>query len=136
MAVAVAYWALGLGATFMRHEILEVHLIYADRIAGGWRVTAMLTNTGSAVATINTILINGRPIPQRLVTDGFHVKVNEVVPTNGIATLSPGERCTITIILDDALANALDTTFSQQMKVEITFCTVAGGNYPKVVVLS
>jgi len=135
IAVAVAYWVLGLGATFTRHEILEVHLAHAERIAGGWRVTARLSNTGSAAATINMILINGRPIPQSLVIDGFHVRANETVPTNGIATLNPGESCTITIILDGALAGALGTTFVQNMKVEVVFCTAAGGNYPKVVVL-
>ena len=136
MAVAVGYWVLGLGATFTKHEILEVHLIYSERTTGGWKVTAKLSNTGSKAATINMILINGRPIPQSLVFDGLHVRVNETVSTNGIATLNPGESCTITIILDGALASALGTTFAQNMKVEITFCTVAGGNYPKVVTLS
>jgi len=121
VAMAVAYWMLRLGATFTRHEMLEVHLAHAERIAGGWRVTARLSNTGSAAATINMTLINGRPIPQSLVIDGFHVRVNETVPTSGIAALNPGESCTITIILDGALAGALGTTFVQNMKVEVAF---------------
>jgi len=63
--------------------------IYAERTTGGWKVTAKLGTTGSKAATINAILINGRPVPQTLVADG-HVMVDGTVPTNVIATLDPG----------------------------------------------
>jgi len=58
------------------------------------------------------------------------------VPINVIATLDPGKSHTITIILDNTLANVMDMTLVQNIRVEVAFCATAGGNYPKVAVLS
>jgi flagellin-like protein len=134
MAIAVAYWALGLGGTFTRYEKIEIMSMYATKSGNQWIITANLRNTGSASATINLVLINGRPAP------GTYTLVSNVVggtaTNNNIpVTLDPGGSCTVTITLNAGLDENLGFTFTPGMSVEVTFHTAAGSDYPKVVVL-
>ena len=125
MSIAVAYWVLGLAGTFTRYEKLEIVAMYATSTNGGWEVTAKLRNTGSATATINMILINGRPIG----TLGQAVSVDPEPPI----TLNPGDEKTFVISI--AGQSSGDIKFVPGMSIEITFHTAAGSDYPKVVVL-
>jgi len=122
MSIAVAYWVLGLAGTFTRYEKIEIMSMYAEKSDGGWTITANLRNTGSASATINLVLINGRPV-----SDSISVKKGNE-EANIPVTLKPGEDCTVTITLNEP-------TFTSGMSVEVTFHTAAGSDYPKVVVL-
>jgi flagellin-like protein len=130
MSIAVAYWALGLGGTFTRYEKIEIMSMYAEKKANQWIITANLRNTGSASATINLVLINGRPAP------GSYTSVKkDNNPINMPVTLEPGEEYTVTITLNEGLDSNLGLTFTSGMSVEVTFHTAAGSDYPKVVVL-
>jgi flagellin-like protein len=122
MSIAVAYWVLGLAGTFTRYEKIEILSMYATKTNGGWSITAKLRNTGSAPATINMILINGKP------TDAYgeNVSVSPNLNTAGV-TLDPGELEEFTISISGGFASG--------MSVEVTFHTAAGSDYPKVVVL-
>jgi len=125
MSIAVAYWALGLGSTFTRYEKIEIMSMYAEKEAdGGWTIIANLRNTGSASATINLVLINGRPVSDNIIK----VDDTKTIPV----TLKPGEECKVTITLSEELDGV---TFTSGMSVEVTFHTAAGSDYPKVVVL-
>ena len=136
MAIAVAYWALGLGGTFTRYEKIEISSMYATKKSSDyWIVNATLKNTGSAAATISMILINGRPIPEDKVSDFVQYK-SDSTWSGGLPSLNPGTSCKIGIALNKTLATSLgDVTFISGMSVEVTFHTAAGSDYPKVVIL-
>ena len=135
MSIAVAYWVLGLTGTFTRYEKLEIVAMYATSTTNRWDVTAKVRNTGSATATINMILINGRPI------DAFQgvnvsVKVGDQ-PLQKVErveeTLNPGDEKEFVISIPRGPSGGIN--FVSGMSIEITFHTAAGSDYPKVVVL-
>jgi flagellin-like protein len=66
LAVAIGLWMSGLVATFTRFEKLEVTNAFAvangtNTEKPGWTVKVTVKNTGSADATITTVMINGIP---------------------------------------------------------------------------
>ena len=147
MSIAVAYWVLGLAGTFTRYEKIEIMSMYAStsiiknasqlsqELWRGWNVTAMLRNTGSATATINLILINGKPLDTLSNTyiNMTYDRVNNTV--KGLKssatlplTIDPGGQYLITIHIPR-------DGFKPGMSIEVTFHTAAGSDYPKVVVL-
>jgi len=135
MAIAVAYWALGLGGTFTRYEKIEIMSAYADHDTHKkyWNITATLRNTGSASATINLILLNGKPLDSYInatvynVTSSSANDVTNTLTTSGIS-LAPGASIKLRIDVPDSY-------FASGVSVEVTFHTAAGSDYPKVVVL-
>jgi len=155
MSIAVAYWVLGLAGTFTRYEKLEITAMYATNTnlqysnetyewkISGWNVTAKLRNTGSATATVNMILINGKPIDVfngTAILDGLYyvwVLVNGEPLGQALkgteAVLNPGDERTFVISIPRALLAGIN--FAPGMSIEITFHTAAGSDYPKVVVL-
>ena len=139
MAIAVAYWALGLAGTFTRFEKLEITAMYAGHSRGYWNITVTLRSTGTATATINMILLNGKPLKDYYLptTPPKPAKVYNVTGTtpeditgqlaSGIS-LPPGTTRTYRIDVADAF-------FAPGVSVEVVFHTAAGSDYPKVVVL-
>ncbi|MEM0253071.1 MAG: archaellin/type IV pilin N-terminal domain-containing protein [Candidatus Bathyarchaeia archaeon] len=128
MAIAVAYWMLGLGGAFTRYEKLEIPTAYAVYETNkNFTITMIVKNTGSATATIDksALLFNGKPANAY---GGFEPSINVENPT-----LEPGSSTKITIELkhqDDP-----DSPWQHGMTVEIMIHTVAGKDYPKVIVL-
>jgi len=163
MAIAVAYWALGLGGTFTRYEKIEIMSMYAVSANSlkyrngsgtwevtGWNITAKLRNTGSATATINLILISGRPVDvfngtttgTFTFTNGSSRKglvyawvlINDQPLSQALPiTINPGEERALKITIPKA--TFADITFVPGMSVEVTFHTASGSDYPKVVIL-
>ena len=143
MAIAVAYWALGLGGTFTRYEKIEIMAMYANKTTiviesdskpvrvTGWNITAYLRNTGSAAATINMILINGKPLDVINATSKYYVKSNFTRLQPPEVTLDPGDRKVLWIFIPIKP----NSTFVPGMVVEVTLHSAAGSDYPKVVVL-
>jgi len=133
MSIAVAYWVLGLAGTFTRYEKIEIMSMYATKLdANTWKITAKLRNTGSATATINMVLINGKPWNDYSDDVTISVKVVEGDLTfDGVSevTLDPGVSKTFEITIQAT------QSFVSGMSVEVTFHTAAGSDYPKVVVL-
>jgi len=135
MAIAVAYWALGLAGTFTRFEKLEITAMYAGHSRGYWNITASLRSTGTATPTINLILLNGKPL-NTYVADGKSPKVYNVTGTEQDITdqlaegisLPPGT--TVMLRID-----VPKERFAPGVSVEVVFHTAAGSDYPKVVVL-
>jgi len=141
MSIAVAYWALGLTGTFTRYEKLEITSMYAEHDVANeyWNITATLKSTGTATATINMILLNGKPLDaynKTAPTDKPLKVYNVTTPpakditgalTKGISLL-PGTTVVLRIDVPDAF-------FASGVSVEVVFHTAAGSDYPKVVVL-
>jgi flagellin-like protein len=133
MAIAVAYWALGLGGTFTRYEKIEIMSMYATKSGNQWIITARLRNTGGAAATINMVLINGRPYSDYKFNNNNVVTVevdSSSFDENTGVTLNPGDSKTFTITILTS-----GNLFVSGMSVEVTFHTASGSDYPKVVVL-
>lgn len=113
MSIAVAYWALGLGASLTRYEKLQFTSAYATGTeASGYKINVSVKNTGSAAATLDKAFANGVPIPSA------DVAINP-------ETLQPGDEANGTIDLDGTAGST----------VEIMLQTAAGNQYPKVIVL-
>jgi len=133
MSIAVAYWALGLGGIFTRYEKIEIMALYPHVVATDhWNLTAKLKNTGSAPATINMILVNGKPYDVYKTGEKPVVKIkvgNEEFDPNKGVTLSPGTEGVFYVWINKT------SPFTPGMTVEITFHTAAGSDYPKTIVL-
>jgi hypothetical protein len=124
MAIAVAYWMLGLGGAFTRFEKLEFASGYASRddVNLEFDLHLKLKNTGSAALTIDDIFINGIPWSD-VGAEGLSENVID-------ETLEPGEElATGLIVLDEG------TSYVSGMSVELLLRTVGGKDYPKVIVL-
>jgi flagellin-like protein len=147
MSIAVAYWALGLGGTFTRYEKLEIVAMYATATTQpyeGWNITAKLKSTGSTAATVNLILLNGKPISvinaTAEVNTIFNVvkvyvgdrvtDVGEQDPETQPVVLNPGDEKYFVIFIGRNTPG-----FGSGASVEVTFHTAAGSDYPKVVIL-
>jgi FlaG/FlaF family flagellin (archaellin) len=125
MAIAVAYWMLGMGGAFTRYEKLEFVSCYAQSTSTGWDIKLKLKNTGSAAATVDLVFFNGVP------EDDFSIQSLVNIPTAlKTNTLDPGEDTgTLTISITKG------TVFKSGMSLELMIQTTAGKQYPKVVVL-
>jgi flagellin-like protein len=64
VTVAVSFWITGITALYTRYEKVEIVSAYAEVNDDGWVINLMLKNTGSADATIDNILINGKSYKQ------------------------------------------------------------------------
>ena len=136
MAIAVAYWAMGIGFSFTKFEKVEFISIYADpRTSYNGTITQpdgnlfngtafpvylVLKNTGTAAATIDNIFIDTRP---------FRAFAN--VSQSGLmgVTLNVGTQISGRIYLP------VGGTWSSGNTVAITISTAAGREYPNFVVL-
>lgn len=155
MSIAVAYWMMGLTTTFTRYEKLEYTAAYvvptevhvnSDKI-NVWNVTLKLKNTGTAVATINDILING--VPLKVINETINKAIFGTIDGNFSvignvsgavaafpATVSVGE--TVAIVLSLPKNETIQFPFGKLtfgMSLEIIVVTAAGYQYPKTVVL-
>ena len=124
MSIAVAYWMLGLGSSFTRFEKLEFSSAYVEDVSGNYFVHIKIKNTGSAALTIDSILLNGKPV------DAYAVNGSDTVVVSWVSqTLEPGQQTDGTIQLTKGIK------WTSGMSVEVTIHTTSGRDYPKVVVL-
>lgn len=127
MSIAVAYWVLGLGASFTKYEKLQFISAYAaSNTNGTYTIHMTLKNTGTATATIDpaTIFYNGKP--------GNAYPLTDVPVTNfPLTPYDPGKGSgDLTILLPNA-----GGTWTSGMSVEVMIQTTSGSQYPKVIVL-
>lgn len=138
MAIAVAYWMLGLAGTFTRYEKLEFQSAYAVKNTD-FQINMTLKNTGSSPATVTMFFLNG--IPQNAISSSgltiqFYnstssawedfvsvtVTINAGSPQDFGITLTPGT----TIGSGSAVSG---------VTLEVMVQTAAGNQYPKTIVL-
>ena len=136
VAIAVAFWMTGIVGLFTGFEQLQIVSAYAEASDnGGWEVTLEIRNTGTASATIDNIIINGKPVTTQNdiriatttgATAGNFQSAREFF--NIQVTVNPGESITLVLFLPSG-------TFSPGQSVEIKIHTASGKEYPKLVVL-
>jgi hypothetical protein len=143
MAIAAAYWAMGIGQSLTKFERVEFTSIYADpqqdfngtvrqpdgNYFNGSAFTLYITlkNTGSNAATINNIFLNGRPY------------------RTGYANVSETGLIDQTLIVGGSTSNAkiflpyvpsdINNAWGHGNAVEVAIQTAAGRTYSNTVVL-
>lgn len=131
MAIAVAYWAMGIGGSFTKFEKVEFISIYADPPTsdnpGNFTVNLVLKNTGTAAATITNIFLNGRPWDTGYVSVTQNNLVNQTLVV-GATTVG----AKILLPLDIPPGNP---NWSHGNSVEVVIQTAAGRSYSNTVVL-
>jgi archaeal type IV pilus assembly protein PilA len=143
MAIAVAYWAMGIGQSFQKFEKVGFANPYADPPTfdnGNFTVYVTLRNTGSATATITDILLNGRPWSTAYENIIQESKVNgafQVPPVSLVnQTLSVGQTLVGRIFLPtNATGPSGSAMWSSGSSIEIQIDTAAGNTYSNTVVL-
>jgi len=121
VAVAVAYWMGGIAGLYTRYEKLEISSIYAeyDATSKNWTITVTVKNTGSADATIDNVLLNGKPYGT------VNAKLNVTLPVS----LTVGSQKAIKITISSG------GSFASGVSVEVRLHTAGGQEYPKTVTL-
>jgi hypothetical protein len=129
LAVAIGLWMSGLVATFTRFEKLEVTDAFAvanyTSAAGkpGWTVKITAKNTGSADATITTVMINGIPANNTVLS-------KPTLPAS--ITVGGASEFTIYLVKQTTIGSTLLTP---GITVNIVLHSAAGKDYPASVTL-
>ncbi|MEM3636890.1 MAG: archaellin/type IV pilin N-terminal domain-containing protein [Thermoproteota archaeon] len=128
LAVAIGLWMSGLVSTFTRFEKLEVTSAYAIATGSGWNVYVTVKNTGSADATITSVLING--IPNSNSSSWNSATLNPPLPV----TINVGSDETFNIFLPKG-GTIGSTTLTSGITLNIVLHSAAGKDYPSSVTL-
>lgn len=131
MAIAVAYWALGIGTSFTRFERLSITSAWVETNSTGFTIHMILNNTGTAPASIDTgsIMYNGKPASAYLPASP---QANLTIGGSTSETLQPGDSLGNVQIL---LPTTTPKVWKSGMSLEVAIQTSAGNNYPKTVQL-
>ena len=133
LAVAIGLWMSGLVATFTRFEKLEITSAYAVSNPDGKTWTAYITvnNTGSADATITTIMING--IPNSDWKTGATIASDTTYSTLPCSvSVGSGAKFKITLTKGSTIGS---TTLTSGITLNIVLHSAAGKDYPASVTL-
>lgn len=137
VAVAVAYWMGGIAGLYTRFEQLKVQSYNAPQVTftdppypwngDGWNVTIVVKNTGTADATIDQVLINGKA------GDAY----NQVNVTQGNGLSVPiGKSVTVFIgILKDGELPPNEEGFTPGTSIEVKLRSAAGMDYTQLLTL-
>jgi flagellin-like protein len=133
LAVAIGLWMSGLVATFTRFEKLEVTSAYAVSTSGGWKAYFKIKNTGSADATISTIMVNGIPYNGNPASSNkATITVNATLPYS----LPVGKEATFLLTISTSSgSNWGSGTLTSGITLNVVFHTAAGKDYPASVTL-
>jgi len=130
LAIAVALWASGLVGIFTRFEEVKVISAYAEISGNGFKVTMTLKNTGSADATIDNVIINGKPFQSWTSISGITIGNSTLDPSKSTyVPLKSGEQKDMII----TIISMADFKSGQTLDVKVH--TAAGHDYAKAVVL-
>ena len=142
MAIAVAYWAMGIGNSFTKFEKVEFTNIYADPPTigdGNFTVYLTLKNTGSAAATISNIYLNSRPYDTAYDNILTQTKLNGtyLIDQSLVGqTIAVGQTLVGRMFLPtDATGLSGNPIWSSGSSIEVQIQTAAGRSYSNTVVL-
>jgi archaeal type IV pilus assembly protein PilA len=151
MAIAVAFWAMGIGNSFTKFEKVEFTSVYADYnpavgpisyidsnnntitipgVPANYTVSIVLKNSGSAAATISNIFLNGRPYDS-----GYLSPITNVTQTGLLDTYLPAGKTTADYAPAKIFLPAGTGDWSHGNSVDVQILTAAGRSYSSTVVL-
>ena len=125
VAVAISYWMGGIARMHTKIEKVEISSIYATHNFENntWAVTVNVENTGSSDSTLESVLLNGKPLTE--------FKSGAVVNPALPMSLASGSSSSIVVSLDGDLWSG----FSSGVDIEVRLHSAAGQDYPKLVAL-
>ena len=145
VAVSVAYWMGSIAGTYTQFEKVEIVSAYSSRVddwtgdpdvpaswgvEGGWNVTLVVKNSGSADATIDDVFVNGIPYGQFV-----NVTIRYGGDPYGFGgAVGAGATGTVEILV--RAGTDQDITFSSGSTLNIKLHTAAGKDYPKLIELT
>jgi len=129
LAVAIGLWMSGLVATFTRFEKLEVTSAYAITTTDGWNAYITVNNTGSADATISTIMVNGIPVKATTTLENITFATGTLP-----ASLPVGAGKTLMLSIKKG-ASWGSGTLNPGITINVVLHTAAGKDYPASVTL-
>src|SRR5512137_1483856 len=142
MAIAVAYWAMGIGNSFTKFEKVEFTNIYSDppTVANGnFTVYLTLKNTGSAAATLSNIYLNSRPYDTAYDNIWTETKISGTYRSDQSLvgqTIAVGQTLVGRMFLPtNATGISGSPIWSSRSSVEVQVQTAAGRSYSNTVVL-
>ncbi len=131
VAIAVAYWMGGIAGLYTRFEKLQIQSAFATPVANftsgtffnstGWNVTIDVKNAGTADATIEYVVVNGKPS-----TSYTQVAIDGTLPTIKI-----GETKTVVIRVKAGSAEG----FTAGTSVDLKLHSAAGLDYTQLLSL-
>ena len=125
VSVSVAYWMGGISSLYTRLEKIEVQSITAIKgVAGNYTITLAVKNTGSADATIDSVMINGKPLSQ-------YPEVTANLAVGGTSVVAGGSASVCTFV-----CAGQGVPFTAGTTLEVKLHTAAGKDYPQMVTLS
>ncbi len=136
VAVAVAYWMGGIAGLYTRMEKLQIQSAYATSTSNldfngdgtgdgvsGWNLTITVKNAGTADATIDYIVINGKPYNSADYVSNVNV-------TQGINLQTPiGQTKTVIILIKSG------APFTAGTSIEVKLHSAAGMDYTQLISL-
>ena len=125
VSISVAYWMGGISSLYTRLEKIEIHSITAEKgVAGNYTITLAVKNTGSADATIDSVMINGRPLSQ-------FPGVTTTIAVGGTSVVAGGS-ASVNVLVPAGQG----VPFTAGTTIEVKLHTAAGKDYPQMVTLS
>ena len=79
IALAVAWWIVGISTTFSNIEKLEIINAYAECNGGGWTITIFVKNSGTATTRIEHIFVSN-PSGETEIENPNYVPSNTLLP--------------------------------------------------------
>lgn len=130
LGVAVSFWESGLTGTLSKFEKLEMRSAYSIYTPANstWTIILSVTNTGRPDATINSIMINGKPY-----TTYPNVTVNSTQTLGTVGSpisILTGQTKSLYVNIPQA------SGFISGQTIELSLVTTSDTNYPKVIVLA
>jgi len=129
VAVSVAYWMGGISGLYTRLEKIEISSTVVTK--GGtanYTITLSVKNTGSADATVDNILINGKSFSSYT---SPNITVNDSATTVSVL-VAAGSPEALTIFIDSQSV----APFTPGTTIDIKLHTAAGKDYPQMVTLT
>jgi len=114
----------------------------ASWIGQGWNITMVVKNTGSADATIDNVLINGKPyniydcVAVRVTVGTTTTVYSQASSTAPSITIISGTTQTIEILIQKGIDDSGAITFSPGLTVDLKLHSGAGKDYPQLVTLT
>jgi len=169
VAVAVSYWISGISSQYTSFEKVEIKSAYASRkydtdatgdVFKGWVIKIGVQNTGSSTSTLDSLLVNNKPLDEygtiegtadgtpkimwtetEATIDNWATWVSEVSGGVSSVSMESGDTTTIYILIygkakADPPAPATDGLFSAGTTLNIQFHSAKGMDYIKLVQLT
>ncbi len=128
VAFAVSYWMGGVSGLYTRYEKIEISSAYStfsvigyEGTSPGWIVRINLKNSGSADATIDSILVNGKMVSE------FPSSIN--ITTSLPAFIPTGRDTSVSLQLKQG------GHFTSGTTIEIKLHSAVGQDYPRTITL-